>query len=78
MEGAAAEFAQFMLTKANTANYLKVRVNVDNLGGRLAILNKLNYKHVLDSHVLTLDYLRNMTIRVYQLNLSYIQDALAR
>lgn len=80
MEGATRELAQTMLEKAETANNLQTRVIQENLARRNAIWNTLNHNHILDFPPLTLDYLQDLTIGVYQLNLSpsYIQDALSR
>lgn len=80
MAGATAELAQVMLERAQTENRLQNRVVAENLARRNAIWNRLNFNHVADFPPLSLNYLKDLTVGVYQLKLSpsYIQDKLLR
>lgn len=80
MEGANAELAQIMLEKSQTPNVLQARVEIDNLHTRNA-----RWVHLIENHIplfprLNLDYLKELTVGIYQVNLApaYVQDKLQR
>lgn len=80
MQGATADLARVMLERARAPNHLQIRVEAENLARRNAIWSRLNHNHILDFPPLTLDYLRDLTIGIYQIKLSssYIQDKMLR
>lgn len=80
MQGADVQLAREMMEKARDVNVVKARVEIDNLHSRNARWIKLNQYHVPDFPRLTLNYLRDLTVGVYQVNLapSYVQDKLQR
>lgn len=80
MEEATAEYARRMLERARRENHLKIRVELENLARRNAMWERLNANQALDFPILDIDYLKDLTMGVYQLSLaaSYIQDKVAR
>ncbi|KMQ84797.1 vacuolar protein sorting-associated protein 13c [Lasius niger] len=80
MEQASAEAASEMIERSLMPNVIQARVEVDNLRLRRGQWMRLNDNVVPDFPILTLDYLRHLTIGVYQVNLapSYIQDTFER
>lgn len=81
MENANAERAQLYLHRARQPNEMQARLDADNnLKSRVAGWVPLQANQLLQFPRLTLDYLRDFTAGVYQLNLApaYIQDKLAR
>lgn len=78
MEGATPELAREILRRTQEINILQARVEVDNLRNRNARWRPLNHHDLEDFPHLTLDYVRNVAIGVYQVQLapSYIQDKL--
>lgn len=80
MAGATAELAQQMLERAQAENTLRLRVEREFLGRRNAMWNLLNENHVLDFPRLDIDYLKDLTVGIYQIHLApaYIQDKLLR
>jgi len=80
MEGVTADLAREMLQKARTANNLQNKVLQENLGRCIAIWNTLDHNQVLDFPPLTVNYLRDLTMSICQIELapSYIQDKLSR
>ena len=80
MEGANAELAQQMLARARDVNVMQVRVEVDQHHTRNARWVHLNEHQLpLFPHI-TVEYLKELTVGVYQVQLaaSYIQDKLQR
>jgi len=55
-------------------------VDAENLRVLRANWNRLNHQHVPNFPLFTLDYLRELTVGTYQVNLapSYVQDKLQR
>lgn len=80
MEGATVELARSILAKAQNANVVHARVEVEQLQRRNGRWVHLDANHLPRFPRLTLDYLRELTVGVYQVNLapSYIQDKLQR
>lgn len=81
MQGADAALAQQMLERANTVNVVQARVEAENLKNRIAARwVTLTAQQILDFPVLDIEYLRNLTFGIYQIQLapSYIQDKLHR
>lgn len=80
MEGANAELARQMLEKYRRPNVLQRRVEQENLKRRDARWVRLNEFHAPLFPILTLEYLQELTVGIYQLGLapSYIQDKLQR
>ncbi|KYN09188.1 hypothetical protein ALC57_18701 [Trachymyrmex cornetzi] len=77
MREANAQMAQQLLQKAREPNVVKALVEAKNLATRNAQRwVRLSAEEVLDFPVLTLEYLKNLTIRVYQVKFapSYIRD----
>lgn len=75
MQDASAEVARDMLQRARTVNTVQARVEVDNLRNRYAQWQRLD-NQVPDFPQFNSDYLRDLTIGIYHVNLSpsYIQD----
>lgn len=80
MQGATVELAQQMLLRSQTPNAVQARVEVDNLQRRNGQWRRLDHNDVLDFPILNFEYLRDLTVGVYQVKLapSYIQDKLIR
>jgi len=80
MRGADAQFAQSILQRAQKINVLRARVEVDNLLRRGGEWVRLDENQAQDFPRLDLQYLRDICLGVYQVNLapSYIQDKLER
>ena len=80
MEGATAEKARTILQRSQNPNAILERVERENLTRRNAQWRRLNHQDIQDFPILDLDYLRDLTVGVYQVNLapSYIQDKLIR
>lgn len=81
MAGVNAELAREMLEKSRQPNVVQAIVESENLQARNAQRwIKLTSDHVQNFPLLTLDFLRDLTIGVYQVNLSpsYVQDKLRR
>ncbi|XP_077275553.1 uncharacterized protein LOC143904609 [Temnothorax americanus] len=80
MQGADAQLAREMLQRSTTPNVVQARVEVDNLRLRNGQWRRLNYRDVADFPILDLNYLKDLTVGIYQINLapSYIQDKLLR
>lgn len=81
MEGTNAELARQMLERATTVNVVQARVEVDNLHTRNAQRwVRLEAQQIHDFPVFDLEYLKDLTVGIYQINLapSYIQDKLQR
>ena len=78
MEGATAELAENMLERARVDNPLRDRAIIQ---ARLqTIWRRLHHHELLDFPILDLNYLRELTIGIYQIKLapSYIQDTIMR
>jgi len=76
-----AEMARQLLEKAREPNVVQAIVEVDNLKNRnIHRWVQLDARHLLDFPVLTLDFLKDLTIGIYQVKLasSYVQDKLYR
>ncbi|KMQ97459.1 hypothetical protein RF55_2196 [Lasius niger] len=81
MQGANAELARQMLERAKTPNIVQALVEVDNLHTRNAQRwVRLDVQQILDFPILDLEYLKDLTVGIYQINLapSYVQDKLQR
>lgn len=80
MEGATAELARRMLERARQENRLKIRVEMEHLARKNAMLNRLNANQVPDFPRLEFNYLKDLVMSIYQLSLaaSYIQAKVAR
>ncbi|KMQ84946.1 hypothetical protein RF55_16831 [Lasius niger] len=80
MEGATLELAQAILERARTLNALKQRVIEQGLARRNGMWQRLNEDKVRDFPILELNYLKELTVGIYQLSLApaYIQDKVAR
>ncbi|XP_018365999.1 PREDICTED: uncharacterized protein LOC108765508 [Trachymyrmex cornetzi] len=80
MQNADPELAREMLQRSTTPNVVQARVEVDNLRLRNAQWRRLNYCDVADFPIFDLNYLKDLTVGIYQINLasSYIQDKLLR
>ncbi|XP_024884657.1 uncharacterized protein LOC112462835 [Temnothorax curvispinosus] len=80
MEGATAQAAQEILERSRIPNAVQARVEVDNLTRRNAQWRRLNHRDIPEFPLLDLEYLRHLTLGVYQINLapSYIQDKVLR
>lgn len=80
MEGATIELAQQMLLKAQTPNVVQARVEIDNLTRRNGQWRRLHHNDIPDFPILDLNYLRDLTVGIYQINLapSYVQDKIVR
>lgn len=79
MQNATVEIARNMLQRRNDVNVVQARVENDNLRYRNAQWQRL-HEQVSTFPRLEIDYLRDLTLGVYQVNLSpsYIQDKLQR
>lgn len=79
MEGATAELAERMLQTPRSDNNLRIRVETEHLIRRYAVWNRLNANQVLHFPRLDLNYLKELTISIYQLNFTpaYIRDKVA-
>jgi len=76
-----AEMARQLLEKAREPNVVQAIVEVDNLKNRnIHRWVQLDARHLLDFPVLTLDFLKDLTIGIYQVKLasSYVQNKLYR
>lgn len=81
MEGADAQLAQRLLEKASEPNVVQALVEVENLNTRNAQRwVRLDAEQLQDFPILTLDFIKTLTIGVYQVKLapSYVQDKLQR
>lgn len=80
MQNADVDLANELLERATRVNIMQARVEAENLKARNANWLKLNHNHIPGFPVLTLDYLRDLTVGVYQVKLApaYIQDKLLR
>ncbi|EGI65266.1 hypothetical protein G5I_06265 [Acromyrmex echinatior] len=80
MDGATAELAEQMLQKARSENTLRLRVETEHLARRNAMWNRLNENQILDFPRLDIDFLKELTVGIYQIRLApaYIQDKLVR
>ena len=80
MQDADVELAREMIRRSRMPYVVQARVEVDNLIRRNGQWMRLNNQGLVDFPVLDLDYLRNLTVETYQINLSssYIQDKLIR
>ncbi|XP_025264350.1 uncharacterized protein LOC112637886 [Camponotus floridanus] len=81
MQGTNAELARQMLERAKTPNIIQALVEVDNLHTRNAQRwVRLDVQQILDFPILDLEYLKDLTVGIYQINLapSYVQDKLQR
>ncbi|RLU23819.1 hypothetical protein DMN91_004027 [Ooceraea biroi] len=79
MEGVNAEMAQQLLGKAREPNVIQALVeNLNTKNAQRWI--RLDAEQLLDFPVLTLDFLKNLTVGVYQIKLaaSYVKDKLQR
>lgn len=76
MQNATEEKARDILRKSQIPNNVQRRVEEGNLTRRNGQWRRLNYRDIPDFPILDLDYLRNLTIGTYQVNLapSYVQD----
>lgn len=80
MNGANAELAQEILQRANQPNAMKDRVENQQLQQRRGRWVPLNHEHIPNFPELSLEYLRDLTVGTYHINLaaSYIQDTRQR
>lgn len=80
MENADGELAQEMLRRSREPNIVQARVKIHNFERRNGGWVRLNQNHVPDFPRLDMDCLKDITIGIYQINLSpsYIQDKLQR
>ncbi|EGI66282.1 hypothetical protein G5I_05245 [Acromyrmex echinatior] len=80
MDGATAELAEQMLQKARSENTLRLRVETEHLARRNAMWNRFNDNKILDFPRLDIDFLKELTVGIYQIRLApaYIQDKLVR
>ena len=80
MQEATVELAQEMLRRSQMPNQVQAIVQQQNLARKFAIWNHLNENHFPDFPILDLNYLKDLTVGIYQINLapSYIQDKLRR
>lgn len=80
MEGANLQLAQQLLARSQEPNVVQAQVEVENLRMRNARWIRLNHNQVNDFPRLDIDYLRDMTVGIYQVQLAagYIQDRLQR
>lgn len=80
MEEANAALAQQLLRKSRMPNILQRRVEAEDLHRRNARWIRLNENHAPQFPRLDIDYLKELTVGVYQVNLApaYIQDKLQR
>lgn len=80
MRDADADLANELLERATQVNVMQARVEVEGLVARRARWIGLNHNHFPGFPRLTLDYLRELTVGVYQVRLSpaYIQDKILR
>ncbi|XP_011263507.2 uncharacterized protein LOC105255738 [Camponotus floridanus] len=80
MEGANFQLAQQLLARAQEPNVVQARVEMENLRTRNARWIRLNHNQVNDFPHLDIDYLRDLTVGIYQVYLAagYIQDRLQR
>lgn len=81
MQGANAELARQLIRRAQEVNVVQALVEEEQLQARNAQRwLRLSSQHVQDFPELTLEYLRDLTVGVYQVNLApgYIQDKLQR
>lgn len=80
MRDANAELANELLQKAQEPNVMQARVEVDNLRTRNARWDLLDHFDEAGFPNLTLEYLRDITVGVYQIHLApgYIQDKIQR
>ncbi|XP_051176697.1 uncharacterized protein LOC127291551 [Leptopilina boulardi] len=80
MAGANRQLAEQMLEKSRRPNAVQERVQLENLERRNALWIRLNVDQVPHFPRLTLEYLQDLTVGVYQVKLSpgYIQDKVIR
>ncbi|XP_058796541.1 uncharacterized protein LOC131667246 [Phymastichus coffea] len=80
MQGADAAQAREIIRRSRMPNVVQARVEVENLVRRNGQWRRLNQEAVVDFPIFDLDYLRDLTIGTYQVNLSpsYVQDKVVR
>lgn len=80
MENADINLANQLLERAQRVNVMQARVEAENLRDRGGRWTRLNHNHFQDFPRLDLDYLRDLTVGVYQVRLApgYIQDKILR
>lgn len=80
MQDATIQLAREMINRSIMPNVVKARVEVDNLIRRNGQWVPLNDQGLIDFPILNLNYLRDLTVGTYQVDLSssYIQDKLIR
>lgn len=80
MQEATVEKAQEILAKLRDVNVVQARVEVENLQRRHGQWLQLQANHLPDFPYLTVEYLRSITLGIYQIKLapSYIQQKLQR
>ena len=80
MQGATPELAREILERAQTPNAVQERVQNENLTARNGQWRRIDHRDVPDFPILDLDYLKHLTIGVYQINLApgYVQDTVLR
>lgn len=80
MERTNAALAAELLERAKAPNVVMTLVEEDNLGRRGGQWVQLDEQQVLDFSQLEMDFLRDLTVGIYQVNLahSYIQDKMQR
>lgn len=76
MEDANAELARELLERSQAVNVVQARVEVENLRTRHGRWVQINQNHLPNFPRLTINYLRDLTVGVYQVSLapSYVQD----
>lgn len=74
MQDANPQLAREILQRLTTPNVVQAREEVDNLRLRNGQWRRLNYRDVADFSILDLNYLKDLTVGIYQINLapSYI------
>lgn len=80
MQGATAQLAREILERSQIPNIVEVRVEVDNLRMENGQWIRLHQRDVPDFPILDLEYLKDLTVDIYQVRLapSYIQDKVIR
>lgn len=69
MQEASVEIAREMLQRAQTVNVVQTQLDVDNLLARYTQWERLN-NQVLDFPRFDIDYIRGLTVGIYQVNLA--------
>lgn len=80
MPGTNIQFARRILERFNDVNVIQAKVEAENLQNRIGRWVQLDHTHVRNFPRLTMEYLKDLTIGVYQIQLSpsYIQEKLQR